>query len=126
MLKTSIIIATFAFLTLPSNAKTQYPYNKKCVDHAMRSEYCVFKCETGIDLISFERHSYSKGKRFPDAVTFKYGAKRFTLANNSMPGSTASMYGDTKSPNGTGVSHWNKYTTLKLNGKSIECSPSWI
>ena len=126
MLKISIIVAAFASLALPSSANTQFPYNEKCVDHAMRPEYCVYRCETGVDLIDYERHSYSKGKRFPDAVTFKYGEIKFTVPNSSIPGSTASMYGDTKSLNGTGVSHWNKYTTLKLNGKSIKCFPSWI
>ena len=126
MLKTSVIGISFMLLILPHGASAQYPYNKKCTSHALRPEYCVFKCETGIDLIVVERHSYSQGKRFPDAQTYTYGTKIFTLANNSIPGSTASMYGDTKSPNGTGVSGWNKYKTLMLNGKSIRCKPSWL
>jgi len=114
-------IALFPLLVLSLGAAAQYPVNEKCT-----SQYCVFTCEAGVDLVVLEKHYYSRGKRFPDAETYKYGSKIVTLANNSVPGSTASMYGDTKSPNGTGVSYWNKYVTLKLNGKSITCRPSWL
>jgi hypothetical protein len=118
------LIVLLVFQASLGAAGAQASYIEKCA-----SRYCKFKCETGLDLIILQS-TYnsvdSEAARMPDLKTYKYGQRVFTLANNSNPGSTSSLYGDTKSPSGTGVIAWNEYLTLVLEGKSIQCKPSWL
>ena len=93
------------------------------------TNYCVHRCETGLDLITLETtylNATSEANRTPDFKKFKYGNRVFTLANKSVHGSTSTQYGDKRFPAGNRIYSWNIYTTLILDGIEIRCKPSWL
>lgn len=121
------LVASFMFQIFldAASAQGRYPYIKNCT-----SNYCMFKCETGLGLVLL-RSTYnsqnSEEARMPDLETYKYGSRVFTLENNSVHGSTSSQYINFKSPYGIIILNgWNKYTNLTLNGKLIRCLPAWL
>ena len=53
--------------------------------------------------------------------TFQYGNLKFTLADTTPYGATFSVYGDTQSPAGTGISFSNHGIGGQIKGKQFSC-----
>jgi hypothetical protein len=57
-------------------------------------------------------------------TAFTYSGKTFTLADTTPEGATFSVWGDTRSPKGTGVSMSNHGVSIIINGVLTQCKKS--
>ena len=73
------------------------------------------KCDNGRDLAWS-----SKGRG--EMATFTYLGKTFTLADTTPEGATFSVWGDTRSPKGTGISMSNHGVSIIINGVYSQCN----
>ena len=64
----------------------------------------------------------SKGRG--EMATFTYLGKKFTLADTTPEGATFSVWGDTQSPKGTGISMSNHGVSIIINGIYSQCKKS--
>ena len=87
--------------------------------HAAKAQMVgtTIRCDNGTILKVLSKKEY--------LTTFQYGKVKFTLADTTTHGSTFSVYGDTQSPAGTGISFSNHGIGGQIKGKEFSCTNSW-
>ncbi len=83
--------------------------------HAAKAQMAgtTIKCNNGTMLRVISKKEY--------LTTFQYGNAKFTLADTTPHGATFSVYGDTQSPAGTGISFSNHGIGGQIKGKEFTC-----